>query len=58
MATVTNVNLEIDLHAKRASYLQLADRVKAAIDAGYANEIVSLDGIAERIAAMGRRNGV
>lgn len=28
------MNLDIDVHAKRASYLQLADKIRAAIDDG------------------------
>lgn len=31
---MANVDLVIDLHAKRASYLQLADKIRAAIDSG------------------------
>lgn len=34
MVTVADVDLGIDVHAKRAAYLQLADKIKAAIDSG------------------------
>lgn len=34
VATVTDVDLTIDLRSKQASYLQLADRLRAAIDTG------------------------
>jgi len=34
VATVTDVDLVIDLRSKTPSYVQLADRIKAAIDSG------------------------
>ena len=35
MATVTDVDLVIDLHSKEPAYRQLAGQIRAAIDAGH-----------------------
>jgi GntR family transcriptional regulator len=47
MATVTGVDLEIDIYGKRAAYLQLADKLRAAIDGGELEPLAPIPSLRE-----------
>lgn len=57
MVTVTSVQLVIDLYSKTPSYVQLADQIRAALDAGELEPLQPVPSIKELVEQTGLSQG-